>query len=217
MMRIDKQIELLLKKSSWPTYGTNGGAKLKGFARRVMERVFDSPEVDLLAAQFGFRAEDMWGPDSPTDVQLDLQFNLTDDPEVQWVSGSTYQDGTIEVLVNYEAYENDDVEYASEIVFHELVHVLDVMAETIGAAPSWYPVEEWMESVDEQEAIMGQVLDLINSGYSDDELMAIFRDEFEREFKPAAENPEKAWTKYKAIIEQAIKDIRQSDYALVEE
>ena len=217
-MRIDKQIAQMLKASNMPNYYTSGGERLQQFADQVMERVFDSPDIDLLAAQFGFRPKDMWTiAATDSDVILDVSFQLTDDPEVQWISASTYPSGTIELMIKPEAVEANDVAYATEIMFHELTHILDMMAGTLGAPASWYPVEEWLDNPDEQEAIYSQVLSLINDGYTDDELRIIYWNEFQREFVPAAEDRREAWTKYQAIIEQAIRDIRASDYELVEQ
>jgi hypothetical protein len=136
------------------------------------------------------------------------------------VTGTAWQNGGITIDLTPAVIERWDVGKVVAVLAHEMVHAFDMYAETLFY--DWnIPGEgfiQWLNDPEEREAMYGQILELVNSGYSDREVMAIMIDEFRVEFDELYREDyeiEEAYPLFRKVVRELLRQIRRSEDVLV--
>lgn len=178
MTRLHKIIERLLK--AYPqvrtvvdeTLGGLPGSGVSeaffGWAQAVAAMVWEDPVLDIIAANYGLTGEEL----EDFLNRIRIIFRLRDDKMAEAMIDGQWLMPAVDIFVSNQAFRADMKEEAAQILLHEVVHALDEQAGTKDA-PGEYRNWEFWNIPDEIEAIKAEMVQLINSGYTDEEIIAL--------------------------------------------
>jgi len=192
-MKIDKRVERLLK-FSWHVFP---GLDLVDDAPEDMKHQFlemqrqatvdvwnelirpmlEDPDVDAIAANSGLTADEllqslairvymagMGGPDDADYARLS--------------AGTNAYDNSIQMEIGYGFFEHGNLYYAYTVLIHELGHLAESIAGLLPFEPE-YDISDtstagfldWLLEPHELIAIRGQILDFINDGWNEEQII----------------------------------------------
>lgn len=177
MTRIHKCVERILKQKmprvearlEGPPgeYGMAGVAEsFQGWAEAVTREFIGDPGVDMLAAEWGMSADELIERS-----HLVIYFKLLTPEGFQEPDASADADD-IAVDIPWHMFSADRRGEVIEILYHELAHVADRQIGTQEYAPSSF--EGWINDSDEHDSMKATIRDMIDSGYTDDEIVGLF-------------------------------------------
>jgi len=222
-MRIDKMVRAILRKqwepvvraeltdraynAMWPPE-TIDESDVIAWAQPIVDELMAAPDLDVIAAEFGTSIEAVL---SHRISPMEITFKLYGPKELPMVGGSAGW-GDITIRVPWETYETNSTGEVIEILVHEFAHMMDTAAGTNapGAARGF---EEWINSPDEQEAMKATIMEMMNTGYTDEQILGLFYDHYDSLLD---EQPQEDVETFTRIIEELIADVNSHYEPLVE-
>jgi hypothetical protein len=195
-MRIDKKVDQILKLT-WavePTFAPGSEASPEDIEQWKWIRenahmevwhdlilpLLNDPDVDAIAAEFGMTGEQLLEGISII-VRADGFIQGPESKEANGMRASTDSEtGDITLVIGSEYFANGVVQYAYQMMLHELAHVAEIKLGTLPLEPNYDPDLEgqsefmlWFNNPHERQAIQAEILDYLNDGWTTEQIIGV--------------------------------------------
>lgn len=143
----------------------------------IWNNFLTDPIIDEIAARFGIDGDDLMN------TLEEVNFEIMEEAETTNIHGGTgdpdiHGKWIMNIYVPRRFWEADEKQRVRNILAHEVTHVADIKAKTIGEPTGGRgedideTIRAWLSSPDEREALQSQMLELIRFGYTKYQVVA---------------------------------------------
>lgn len=141
--------------------------------RELIDPLLEDPEVDAIAAENGLTADQLLDSINVIVLIMGMIKGEGERPDMLG-AGTDARNNEIMMRIGAEYFAYDEVAQAYSALIHELGHVAENLAGLLPPEPPYkegYAFMEWLTNPHELIAVRGQILDYINDGYTEEEIV----------------------------------------------
>ena len=202
-MRLEKAVSRILKVDmtieDLRPHGDPGAVE---WVRNLINDVVTDPEVDMMAAGYGIDPEDIF---EKTEFIVEIGDFMGMNAGYRTYPNTGRGRIILEIGGNEAEQDNRGLQ---DTIMHEVDHAARDVARLLGGKSGGLPGIDWMKDPDEQAALKTEIRNMMNDGYTDEQILAAF---FTRSLKlkliphlPEGVN----------LVEGWIKEIRQEEHII---